>query len=104
MLYLEARSGVLLSVRYACHAQEHRRSYRECFYTAPIGKSCSGVILFKEALTQSATDGKSFVEWLNGQGVLPGVKVDEASLCCTFCKTHHATSETRHKSVQLKCV
>lgn len=60
--------------------QEQRRSYRECFYTAPIGNSCSGVILFKEALTQSATDGKSFVKWLNEQSVLPGVKVDEVRL------------------------
>ena len=63
--------------------QEHRRNYRENFYTAPIGSSVSGVILFKEALQQFAHDGKSFVEWLNQQSVLPGVKVDEVmSSCC----------------------
>ena len=48
--------------------QENRRSYRESFYTAQIGMSISGVILFKEALQQKASDGTSFVECLNRQG------------------------------------
>ena len=33
--------------------------------------------MFKEALTQAADDGISFVHCLNKQGVLTGVKVDE---------------------------
>ena len=37
----------------------------------------SGVILYKEALGQAASDGTSFVQCLSSQGVLAGVKVDE---------------------------
>ncbi|DBA99911.1 hypothetical protein WJX77_001277 [Trebouxia sp. C0004] len=59
------------------NTEENRRSYRENFYTADIGESISGVILFKEALYQKASDGSSFVECLNKQGVLAGIKVDE---------------------------
>lgn len=57
--------------------QETRRAYRELFYTADIGGSISGAIMFKETLQQSASDGRSFVRCLGDQGVLPGVKVDE---------------------------
>lgn len=68
--------------------QEHRRSYRENFYTAPLGASVSGVILFKEALSQAASDGTSFVQCLSRQGVLAGVKVDEVfSTAVTDCST-----------------
>jgi fructose-bisphosphate aldolase class I len=57
--------------------QENRRAYRELFYTADLGDSISGAILFKETLYQAASDGTPFVECLNRQGVLPGIKVDE---------------------------
>lgn len=59
------------------NTEENRRKYRELFYTAPIGGSISGAILFPEALLQSASDGTPFVQCLNDRGVLPGVKVDE---------------------------
>jgi fructose-bisphosphate aldolase class I len=59
-------------------SQITRRDYRELFYTAPgIGHSISGAILFKETLYQSASSGKPFVECLQDQGILPGIKVDE---------------------------
>ena len=67
----------------ACHsviitAQATRRDYRELFYTAAgIGDHISGAILFKETLYQSASNGKPFVECLQEQGILPGIKVDE---------------------------
>ena len=70
------RLPCVLTSNLAC-LQENRRSYRENFYTASIGNSISGVILFKEALVQDASDGTSFVECLTRQGVLPGVKADE---------------------------
>lgn len=35
--------------------------------------------MFKETLQQSASDGRSFVQCLMKQGVLPGIKVDEVS-------------------------
>ena len=38
------------------------------------------MILFKEALCQKASDGSSFVECLNKQGVLAGIKVDEVCI------------------------
>lgn len=38
------------------------------------------MILFKEALCQKASDGCSFVECLNKQGVLAGIKVDEVRM------------------------
>lgn len=59
------------------NTEENRRCYRELFYTAPIGNYISGAILFPEALLQSSSEGKSFVDCLTEQGVLPGVKVDE---------------------------
>lgn len=64
-------------------SQENRRRYRENFYTAPLGDTISGVILFKEALCQAANDGTSFVQHLNKQGVLAGVKVDEVQTTFT---------------------
>lgn len=60
------------------NTEENRRQYRELFYTAPgIGEAYSGAILFPEALLQSSSDGKSFVDCLNAAGVHPGVKVDQ---------------------------
>lgn len=60
------------------NSEETRRSYRELFYTAPIGDAgISGAILFKETLRQSAGDGTPFTQCLLRQGVLPGIKVDE---------------------------
>ena len=38
-----------------------------------------GAILFRETLQQRASDGRSFVQCLMEQGVLPGIKVDEVS-------------------------
>lgn len=59
------------------NTEEHRRQYRELFYTADIGQAISGAILFPEALYQASSQGRPFVECLNDQGVLVGVKVDE---------------------------
>ena len=57
--------------------QEIRRDYRELFLTADIGAGVSGVILYKETLGQSASDGTPFVDCLLERGILPGIKVDE---------------------------
>ena len=53
---------------------------------APIATCCSpprasataisGVILYDETLRQKSADGTSFVDLLNKNGVLPGIKVD----------------------------
>ena len=58
--------------------QTTRRDYRELFYTANcMGNYLSGAILFKETLYQNASSGKPFVDCLQEQGILPGIKVDE---------------------------
>mmetsp|Transcript_31136 Transcript_31136/g.69204 ORF Transcript_31136/g.69204 Transcript_31136/m.69204 type:complete len:363 (+) Transcript_31136:59-1147(+) len=59
------------------NTEEHRRSYREVYATAPLGDYISGVILFKETLYQSTAAGKPFVDCFKAQGVYPGIKVDE---------------------------
>lgn len=57
---------------------ENRRDYRQLFYTAPgLGDHISGAILYKETLAQRGSDGVPFVDALNAQGILPGIKVDE---------------------------
>lgn len=57
--------------------EENRRQYREMLLTTPgLGGSVSGVILFDETLRQSTGEGVSFVDTLNGAGILPGIKVD----------------------------
>lgn len=57
--------------------EDNRRAYRELLFTTPdFGKHISGVILFDETIRQSAVDGRTFVDLLGNEGVLPGIKVD----------------------------
>jgi len=54
-----------------------RQAYREMLFTTPrLGASVSGVILFDETIRQKASDGRTFVQVLEKQGILPGIKVD----------------------------
>lgn len=58
--------------------EERRRSYRDLLFTAPgIGQYLSGVILFEETIAQVAANGTPFVELLDDQGIIPGIKVDK---------------------------
>lgn len=58
--------------------EQHRRDYRNIFFTTPeLEKYISGVILFDETARQTADNGKTFVEYLNDRGVIPGIKVDQ---------------------------
>jgi fructose-bisphosphate aldolase class I len=58
--------------------EQHRRDYRNIFFTTPeLEKYVSGVILFDETARQTADNGKTFVEYLNDRGVIPGIKVDQ---------------------------
>jgi fructose-bisphosphate aldolase class I len=60
--------------------EDNRRAYRELLFTTEgAGKFVSGVILFDETLRQSAADGTSFVDVLNAQGIIPGIKVDKGA-------------------------
>ena len=57
--------------------EENRRQYREMLLTTPgLSDHVSGVIFFDETLRQSTREGKSFVEVLQDDGILPGIKVD----------------------------
>ncbi|MDE2892578.1 MAG: fructose-bisphosphate aldolase class I [Chloroflexota bacterium] len=60
--------------------ETNRRDWRQLLFTSEgIGDWISGVILFEETLTQSSSDGRSLVEVLTSNGVIPGVKVDKGT-------------------------
>jgi len=56
---------------------ESRRAWRELLYaTEGLARFCSCVILEEEALQQKTGDGRSFVELLQEQGVIVGIRAD----------------------------
>ena len=58
---------------------ENRAAYRSmCFSTPGLSEHISGVILHWETLFQDAADGKSMVDIITGNGMIPGIKVDKA--------------------------
>ena len=60
--------------------EDSRRSYREMLFTTPDAcQHISGVILFDETLRQSTQDGTPFPDYLNDQGIIPGIKVDKGA-------------------------
>src|SRR5262249_31420514 len=60
--------------------EENRRMYREILFTTKgAGEFISGVILFDETIRQKSRDGRSFVELLEQQGIVPGIKVDKGA-------------------------
>ena len=57
--------------------EEARRSWRELIVTTPgLGEAISGAILFDETLYQKTKKGRPFLDCLQEQGVIPGIKVD----------------------------
>jgi len=57
--------------------EDNRREWRQLLFTTPdIGNFISGAILFEETLYQDSKEGKPFVELLNENGIIPGIKVD----------------------------
>jgi fructose-bisphosphate aldolase, class I len=60
--------------------EDRRRAYREMLFTTKgAADFVSGVILFDETIRQSASDGRTLVSVLTGQGVIPGIKVDKGT-------------------------
>ncbi|RDX71000.1 hypothetical protein CR513_49696 [Mucuna pruriens] len=58
--------------------EANRQALRELLFTAPDAlQYLSGVILFEETLYQKTSDGKPFVEVLEENNVIPGIKVDK---------------------------
>ena len=57
--------------------EDRRRAYREMLFTTKgAADFVSGVILFDETIRQSASDGRTLVQILTEQSVIPGIKVD----------------------------
>lgn len=62
------------------NTEANRRAWRQLLFSAKgYGEYISGVILYDETLRQSADDGVPFVEMLQGEGVIPGIKVDKST-------------------------
>lgn len=60
------------------NTEDNRRTYRELLVTTPgLGEYISGAILFEETLYQGTRGGKPFVDCLNEQNIVPGIKVDK---------------------------
>src|SRR4029434_8822173 len=60
--------------------EENRRAYREVLFTTKgAGDFISGVILFDETIRQKTRDCRTFVEALEKQGIIPGIKVDKGA-------------------------
>jgi fructose-bisphosphate aldolase class I len=60
--------------------EQNRRAYREVLFTTKgAGEYISGVILFDETIRQKTLDGRTFVEALEQQGIIPGIKVDKGA-------------------------
>ena len=60
------------------NTEDNRRAYRELLLTTPgLGQYISGAILFEETLFQNTSSGKSFVQVMNDQKIIPGIKVDK---------------------------
>ena len=58
--------------------EQHRRDYRNIFFTTPdLAKYVNGIILFDETARQKADNGKTFVDFIKDQGIIPGIKVDQ---------------------------
>src|SRR5688572_3326983 len=74
------------------NTEENRRAYRDMLFTArDLGKYISGVILYDETIRQKAADGTPFVELLQKQGVLPGIKVDSGAKAMALCPGEQIT-------------
>merc|ERR1719326_2854328 len=57
--------------------EENRQKWRNLLFTTEgISEYISGAILFEETLFQNDPSGKPFVDVLNGNGIIPGIKVD----------------------------
>ncbi|MBV8598802.1 MAG: fructose-bisphosphate aldolase class I [Actinobacteria bacterium] len=60
--------------------EDTRRAYRELLFTTEgAAEHISGVILFDETIRQRSSEGTSFPEVLERQGIIPGIKVDRGA-------------------------
>src|ERR671914_1928574 len=85
------------------NVEENRRAYRDMLFTAKgLGDYISGVILYDETIRQKSADGTSFVELLNKNGILPGIKVDTGAKPLPFCPGETITEGLDGLAARLK--
>jgi fructose-bisphosphate aldolase class I len=67
--------------------EQNRRAYRDLLFTTKgIEDFVSGVILFDETLRQSTLSGdEPFPAYLEGKGIIPGIKVDRGTHDLALC-------------------
>jgi fructose-bisphosphate aldolase class I len=74
----QATIGKRFSAIHLESTAENRRNYRELLLTTPgIEAFINGVILHEETLAQKTKDGLLFPDYLDNEGIAPGVKVDK---------------------------
>jgi len=63
------------------NSEANRAAYRELLFTTKgIGEHVSGAILFEETLYQKGPSGKTMVEMLAAENIIPGIKVDKGTV------------------------
>ncbi len=68
------------------NSEDSRRAYRDMLFTAKgLNQYISGVILYDETLKQKGVNGTPFVELLEKNGILPGIKVDTGAKDLALC-------------------
>jgi fructose-bisphosphate aldolase class I len=68
------------------NTEDSRRAYRDMLFTAKgLSQYISGVILYDETLRQKGISGTPFVETLEKNGILPGIKVDAGAKDMVLC-------------------
>lgn len=73
-------AGKRLSTINLENTEENRRKYRDLFIgTKDIGHYLNGVILYEETLSQKTTKKEKFIDVLNREDVLIGIKVDQGA-------------------------
>jgi fructose-bisphosphate aldolase class I len=68
------------------NSEDNRRAYRDMLFSAKgLGQYISGVILYDETIRQKGVGGAPFVQLLEKNGILPGIKVDTGAKDLALC-------------------
>ncbi|XP_043688162.1 fructose-bisphosphate aldolase, cytoplasmic isozyme 1-like isoform X2 [Telopea speciosissima] len=82
--------------------ESNRQALRELLFTSPNALAyLSGVILFEETLYQKTTDGKPFVDVLQENNIVPGIKVDKGTV--DIAGTNGETTTQGFDSLAIRC-
>jgi len=74
------------------NTEDNRRAYRDLLFSAKgLSQYISGVILYDETLRQKGVNGTPFVELLQKNGILPGIKVDTGAKDLALCPGEKVT-------------